>query len=398
MYFVPDTLLELLNDITVPLVYIEGEFKALSLHRLSLWNLEGNRPRYLPIGLPGVWNWRGTVGKTTGPNGERLDLKGVIGDFDRIEHKGREVFICFDANICTNDSVRAARRELTKELLRRGAIVRHVDIPQLSGVNGVDDLLASKGPEFVLDLFLNAKRADVTVPLGFRLSDSGLYTVDATGEKEDLWICSRLEVAASSRDSTNENWGQLLTFKDKDEKEHTWLMPMSLLAGDGTEYRARLMSMGLQITPNRKARELLTTYIQTANPDERVRCVDRIGWHNGVFVFPDETKGVSAGERVMFQSPTGSKNKLMVSGMLEDWRDNVARFCPGNSRLVFGVSCAFAGPLLTLVGESSGGFHLRGRSSTGKTTVLYVAGSVWGGGGERGYLVTWRSTANGLKP
>jgi uncharacterized protein (DUF927 family) len=75
----------------------------------------------------------------------------------------------------------------------------------------------------------------------------------------------------------------------------------------------------------------------------------------------------------------------------------VASFCSGTSRLVFAVSCAFAGPLLQLVGESSGGFHLRGRSSSGKTTAQYVAGSVWGGGGERGYLQTWRSTSNGLE-
>lgn len=397
VYFFPYTLPEWLSDTSLPLVYIEGEFKTLALHRLSVWKVNNNHPRFLPIGLPGVWNWRGIVGKTTGPNGERLDLKGVIGDFDRIEHKGREILICFDANTLTNESVRAARREFTKELLRRGGIVLHVDLPQLQNINGVDDLLAIKGPEFVLDLFRNAKRADVTVPPGFRLSESGLYIVDSMGEKEDIWICSRLEVAASSRDSANENWGQLLVFKDKDGREHTWLMPMSLLAGDGTEYRARLMSMGLQITPNRKAREFLTTYIQIANPDERVRCVDRIGWHNGVFVFPDETKGDAAGERVMFQTPTGSKHKLTVSGTLEDWRDNVAHFCSGNSRLVFAVSCAFAGPILPLVGESSGGFHLRGRSSSGKTTAQYVAGSVWGGGGDRGYLVTWRSTANGLE-
>src|SRR4029453_16760043 len=31
------------------------------------------------------------------------------------------------------------------------------------------------------------------------------------------------------------------------------------------------------------------------------------------------------------------------------------------------------------------------------TTALKVAGSVWGGGGERGFALTWRTTANALE-
>ena len=48
-------------------------------------------------------------------------------------------------------------------------------------------------------------------------------------------------------------------------------------------------------------------------------------------------------------------------------------------------------------GYTGGGFHLIGTSSTGKTTALYVAGSVWGGRSNKGFLDTWKSTANGLE-
>jgi putative DNA primase/helicase len=44
-----------------------------------------------------------------------------------------------------------------------------------------------------------------------------------------------------------------------------------------------------------------------------------------------------------------------------------------------------------------GGIHLRGVSSTGKSTALAVAGSVWGGGEPGGYVRSWRATANGLE-
>ena len=58
------------------------------------------------------------------------------------------------------------------------------------------------------------------------------------------------------------------------------------------------------------------------------------------------------------------------------------------------VSLALAGPLLEPLGLDSFGLHLRGASSSGKTTALRVAASVWGG---PGVLTTWRSTSNGLE-
>lgn len=53
--------------------------------------------------------------------------------------------------------------------------------------------------------------------------------------------------------------------------------------------------------------------------------------------------------------------------------------CVGNHRLTFVVSVAFAGPMLNMLGHESGGFHLYGDSSGGKTTHLQVAASIYGG-------------------
>jgi hypothetical protein len=125
VYFVPGTPFEWLADSTLPVVITEGEKKALSLWALAYHGLgdAGDMPRFLPIGLPGVWNWYGTVGKTSGPDGDRRDVKGVIPDFDRIEWRGRRVTIVFDVNVSTNESVAAARAKLAEELTSRGAKV-----------------------------------------------------------------------------------------------------------------------------------------------------------------------------------------------------------------------------------------------------------------------------------
>jgi putative DNA primase/helicase len=85
-----------------------------------------------------------------------------------------------------------------------------------------------------------------------------------------------------------------------------------------------------------------------------------------------------------------------VRGTLEDWQQNVARFAVGNSRLVLSISMAFAAALIGPCGMESGGVHFVGPSSTGKTTTLVAAGSVWGGG-DAGYVQTWRTTSNGLE-
>ena len=99
----------------------------------------------------------------------------------------------------------------------------------------------------------------------------------------------------------------------------------------------------------------------------------------------------------MLQTVGSFDHAFRMQGTLAEWQQRVARFAAGNSRLVLAMSAAFAAPLLHIVGAESGGFHLRGPSSIGKTTALLVAGSVWGGGGVAGYVRQWRATDNGLE-
>jgi len=159
LYFVPGTPAEWTQITALSLVITEGEKKTLALWSLAHHGLGDATefPRFLPIGLSGVWNWRATVGKTTGADGDRRDVKGPIVDLDRLAWKGRPATIIFDANVHTNDSVAAARHELAKELTRRGAKVQYLDLPTVNGVNGIDDLVGVWGPERVLELFAGTR-------------------------------------------------------------------------------------------------------------------------------------------------------------------------------------------------------------------------------------------------
>jgi hypothetical protein len=154
LYFVPMTDSSWLADINLPVCITEGEKKTLALWQMAWYGLSDSvpLPRFLPIGLAGVWNWRGKTGKIEGDTGKRQDVKGVVPDFDLIMWKGRVVYIIFDANVHTNESVQAARCGLAAELKRRGAVVSFVELPADHGVNGVDDLLALRGADYVLGL------------------------------------------------------------------------------------------------------------------------------------------------------------------------------------------------------------------------------------------------------
>ena len=156
LYLVPGTEAGWIEDAGLPAFITEGEKKTLALCGLSWSDLgeAAERPRWLSIGLSGVWNFRGTTGKAPGPDGDRRDVKGVITDVERVTWKRRKVTIVFDRNVSDNESVRAARFTLTSELRKRGAEVFWFTWPADTppGVNGIDDLIGTHGHERVLDL------------------------------------------------------------------------------------------------------------------------------------------------------------------------------------------------------------------------------------------------------
>lgn len=230
----------------------------------------------------------------------------------------------------------------------------------------------------------------------FNVDDGGVWYHGFSQQGDPLpaqWICSEMHVTARSRDAASSEWGYLLEFKDGDNNPKRWAMPASMLAGDGTQYRAMLLSMGLRIGAGTAAKNHLHVYIQNEQTGVRVRCTDRIGWHDDVYVLPDLTIGEGE-EMVMFQAPGGVMSQFKQRGALAGWRDEVGALCRGNSRLLFCVSAAFAAPLLYLAHVPSGGFHIWGDSSSGKSTAFKVAGSVFGG---KDYPRNWRMTDNALE-
>lgn len=254
------------------------------------------------------------------------------------------------------------------------------------------DLAKDRAKEIEAEFLKNS------LPDGFKLDENGLWHIPkerVKGGEENfpIWICSPLFITAWVRDQENENHGRLLEFKDIDQHHHSLIIPMEFLAGDGTKCIEELLRLGLLLGVGKKIKTLLIQYIQLSQPRARARFVSQTGWVKNNFVFPKETIMTSQTEKFIYQNFSSHKLGYGQAGGLEEWQE-IANLCRGNSRLTFALSASFATSLLFFLGEENGGFHFRGPSSIGKTTVLKVAASAWGG---KEFLQRWRSTSNGLE-
>ncbi len=381
------------NRLYIPPILTESEMKSLS----TIYITEGEKKALkatqdgLPcIGITGLWNWK------------QKGTDVLIPDFSRISLVGRVVVLVPDSDWLDlgkdgkPKNLQDAVNRLATALLLQGAIVKIAYLlPSDSGGKvGLDDYLLHHS---VTD-FLALPHEQVLPMPCFRVETGNLnyYGVEDNTFLPPVTVAAAIEVIAYTRDGRNESWGKMLRFRDRDHIEHIWSMPMHLLAGDGSEIRSTLYAKGLPyIAISSRVRSLLLQYLQQAVPDKgrRARCADRTGWHNEqLFVLPLGSIGTSTGEPVVYQGKADPV--ISQCGTLQDWIQQVSTFCIGNSRLLFAVSMAFAAPLVYLVGAENFGINFFGQSSSGKTTALKVACSIWGG---REYMLRWRATGNGLE-
>jgi putative DNA primase/helicase len=208
----------------------------------------------------------------------------------------------------------------------------------------------------------------------------------------DTWVSGPVHKEALTQDGDGLNFGLLLRFTDRSAKSRLWAMPFEMLAGSGEEPRRELMSMGLAISYDHKA--MLSRYLLDRTPKRSVLCTSTTGWvGRTAFVLPDGVIGPGAGS-VVFQDGGRVGKGHGQAGTLDSWRDTVSRYAIGNPFMTFGIACAFVPPLLDRTHTEGGGVHLVGGSSSGKTTMLEGARSVWGG---RDFKRSWRATDNGVE-
>lgn len=247
----------------------------------------------------------------------------------------------------------------------------------------------------ILDLKLRidevVKKARLQLPAGYSLKSDGVYFIEMgkDGVEKLTRLCSPLKVTALTRGADNKDWGRYIEMTDSNKVTHSFAMPMEKIIS--ANFMDPLVNQGL--TFKRCYKEAINHYLMESKPLQFALSVGKTGWCKEMFVFPEKVIG-EKDEKVVYQTMVDNSSDYKASGTLQQWQENVSSLCIGNSRLAFGVSVSFATMMLPLFNGESGGFHFRGVSSRGKTTILTAAKSVFGNPKR---LPRWSATVNGLE-
>jgi len=405
LYIPPGVTAEQLADAAISLVIVEGEKKALAVWRLA--NHERETPRFIPIGIAGVWNWRGVVGKTSGPNGERVDIKGPIADLSRIVWTGRTAFIIFDANVGTNESVKWARKGIARELATRGAQVKLVNLPDDCGVNGIDDLLNAWGPAKVLELIRQAVDGGslhVVPSPQFEARSTGMYRVTQRGQRLEQTQLTNYQASITANVLLDDGVDVQREFEinaDLLGRHYAFTAPASEFST--MNWAIERMGPAAITFPNQ--REYARTAIQSSSLAAIERHVyTHTGWHNvgGQWLFLHtggaigeagaisgiEVRLAGALSRYELRLPAGGEVVRAVKASL-----SLARLGPA----------AVGFPLLAAtvraaLGDTDFALHLSGETGAFKSEVAALHQRHFGAAMDRLHLPgAWSSTANALE-
>ncbi|PYF10389.1 uncharacterized protein (DUF927 family) [Rhodobacter viridis] len=235
-----------------------------------------------------------------------------------------------------------------------------------------------------------------SIPDGYALFSDGVYQMPSDEEGEPVFICSPLRVDALFADQDGRGWGRLVVVRDDDGRWHDVPVLNADLTRRAAEVLARLHDCGLVLGVGKGSKDRLLQLLQRWKPQARLTSVSRLGWAGETFdsfVIGSDVIG-DAKVLPMPALGNGPARHLVQKGTIDTWRSEIGRKCDGNPLMMLAVSLAFSGPLLALLGEIGGGLHFRGTSSSGKTTLLRLAASVWG---SRELIGQWRATSNGLE-
>lgn len=276
------------------------------------------------------------------------------------------------------DAADAAANGWTPEALDRAA--RWVPVPR-------PDVAPAPAPAPAAEL-----------PAGWSRRDSGMFYVPPGGKPEDAaWIAPPCRIVAVVRDERGDDFGRLIEWNDLDGQPRRLAIMDSERQVSGDVVRARLAALGYEVGNRPEQRRLFSDLLRRCTPPARARTTTRTGWFGSAYVLPNGEIIGDEPEPIVLLTE-GERPPCATRGSVADWRNSVARLAAGNSRLVFGIACAFAGPLLVPLNAEGGGFHLKGSStnasSTGKTTCQRVAASVIG---PPAFMQRWRTTDNALE-
>lgn len=327
----------------------------------------------------------------------------AVGKADWTALEGRRVVILPDADTPGREAAQAVRKAALAADAEGAAIVQlPASLPAAwdcadpfpTGFTSAD-LLAMIGA--ALDA---ASTGRLETPHGYTLDSDGLYWLEPGKDGADaraVRLSDPFDILGEARDGDGRDWGLLIRFRDRDGVEKRKTVKRAALASDAGAVRAELAGAGMLILSATGQSDRFIRFLRAVTHSARLTLAERTGWVDASrFVLPHAVIAPPGAEPVHFDGAASALH-YREKGSLDGWRRDLAALAPGNSLLTFAISLAFVGPIMRWLDMEGGGFHFRGSSSTGKTSLAMAAGSVWGGGGSLGFASSWRATGNALE-
>jgi len=432
-YFTPRTLAEgWLEDPRRPLVFTEGEKKALLLDQLG----------YATIGGAGVWCFHDPAARDEGGG---FQLHPLIRDHARLA--SRKTVICFDSDAAHNSDVMRAARVLAGMLLAEGVTgTSFVRIPPTSsgGKQGIDDLFvntgAGDGAKSVIWALMEEAEALEPVsirepllkilecrglgeaPVPKKLLMPGNYYTDRFGQiyaKSDdpddpvdkLVERRPVLIRGLLRDQHSDEMRVELTFKTTSDGWRDATVPRQAIC-DTRACVTELSKHGAAVDATSVKRVIqFLRDIEHVNGDllPVTPCVRRAGWNRiaGREVFatneviaPRAREGDPDLPRIVvdgFDGTTQILSALHTDGELELHKHGLRVAFREDPVAATFICAAFAAPLLYKVGCKNFVVHVPGDSSRGKTSMLKMAASLYGDPESEDWVASWHSTQVGME-
>lgn len=270
--------------------------------------------------------------------------------------------------------------------------------------------MSVNAPELLTAHRLQVPWHGVPIPEGYDLNADGVFRLSADGSTKAK-LAGPVWVSAFTEDRSDKQFGLVVNWVDRRSNIQERAFPAETLHEQGRRLVMTLANSGLEILPGKE--NALVSYFGHSDSAtaEWIQSVPQLGWipsRSGEMAYMMANSDVISAidyPRVIFQPEQNSPTTQTMhsKGSLDSWNANIVAACSDNPFLVFTLCAGLAGPLLKHAQLESGGFHLYGRSSHGKTTAAQVAASVFGCGSdpadspEWSYVQRWNSTKNAFE-
>lgn len=212
-------------------------------------------------------------------------------------------------------------------------------------------------------------------------------------DESNVVSTSYIKVVASIRTPESREWQAKLEFDNRDGIRKELNVSYSTFH-DHRGIVKLLADEGFHI-PTGSSKNLLN-YLNEAKPTRRIRQINKCGWINDREYICPSFQVLSPDNKEEYALLEGSKDwGYDQKGTLEEWHENVAKYCVDNHILTFSLCVGLSGLLLRFFPQiGTTVINLMGKTSLGKTTALQVASSLCG---SSKYVKQWRATDNSLE-